>query len=156
LFAIATTLSLACGDNGREGDDDAVEHDAALHDADPNAIDGPPPAIDGGVGVICGDTPCGDGQECCVDNDGQSCVEAETCAGIAFACDGREDCEADGDVCCFATGGPGGFMGSACEPGLDCETPTCVTVEDCPDPEMQECCQLEQARVCLRNCPAPP
>lgn len=151
----------ACGDSS--GGDDQPTIDAngtSSPDSNPNIPDAAPVAPDGSVGVACGAESCDPAtQECCVTGGpgggSQSCVDTGTCNGQTFQCDGIEDCPTAGDVCCFT--GNGGGAGSECTPSDNCDTPTCTTVDDCPDPDNQLCCPLGPTSLCLEvpQCPAP-
>ena len=91
--------------------------------------------------TVCPGAPacaCGDPDVCCVRTnidgtaiEGASCSELASCAGLAFHCDGPEDCGAV-EVCCFV-GTVGG--GTACEAPADCfgvdEVMLCRSDGDC-------------------------
>lgn len=141
------------------GGDSAKAIDAAPG-GDGTRIDGPPtppvidaPGADAAQGVACGATTCVEGQEeCCFASPGAgTCEHTGTCTGIAFTCDGPEDCP--GAVCCVRGNTPNDPGGSACE--NPCQTQNlCHTNGDCGG-GAPKCCALGQTdyKVCLAQCP---
>lgn len=113
----------------------------------------------GGPGTTCGNTSCSSTQECCVTGGGGggTCVTTGTCSGVAFACDGPEDCT-NGDVCCFGGGGggSGGMEGSECKPANQCQLNACHVSTDCGG-NTPMCCAVANTpyMVCLAQCPMP-
>ena len=126
LLVCVIALS-ACG-----SDEDGVTIDAG------KGGDGAP-----GPGVICLDTPCDLGQECCARIAGPSggtCQDPGLdCTGYSFVCDGPEDCPQLGGVCCSRS------MNAACEGGgpiAPCQGGelVCHDEQDCPPGNL--CCPL--------------
>lgn len=160
LLVTCLAFVAACGDSTNGDDQPAIDaNGTAAPDSNPNIPDAGPVPTDGSVGVSCGAEECDPAtQECCVTQGGgaQACVDTGTCTGESFQCDGIEDCPTAGDVCCFGAGGPQDPV-SACTPSGDCDTPTCQTADDCPDPDNQLCCPLGVTSVCIEApvCPAP-
>lgn len=81
---------------------------------------------------------CGGPDVCCVGRrgdeiTGSSCQSLESCAGVAFECDGPEDC-AEGLICCASVPDAGGG-GAACVEERDCfglnEVTLCRGDADC-------------------------
>jgi len=91
--------------------------------------------------VVCprtDDCSCQIDDVCCVtmqdqEIDGASCADLSSCAGLAFRCDGPEDC-GDDEVCCSVLTEGGG---SSCEAEADCfgseAFVMCRGGGDCPD-----------------------
>ena len=107
---------------------------------------------DAAVGVTCGTMTCTGMQECCVGNGGtHTCVDPGNCQGVAFACDGPEDCQSP-DVCCLAA--VGGMAGATCKPATMCQTDACHTDPDCPA-NTPKCCPVGTTgyNICLAKCP---
>jgi hypothetical protein len=148
-------LVAACGsDKGGDGvDASVVDADPNAPDADPNAPDADPNAPDAGEvqGVVCGETTCEIGQDCCVGVGGggsQTCVEADTCQGTTISCDGTGQCTAEGEVCC-GTASDGG--GTECVEADSCQVPICQEAEDCPD-QGHQCCMVGNIGFCRNSC----
>jgi hypothetical protein len=89
--------------------------------------------------IVCPYTPdcaCPSTDVCCVtvvddEFDSASCSPLTDCAGLAFECDGPEDC-GDGDACCadLTTGGGSSCTGSTECIGVD-EVVMCREDDDC-------------------------
>ena len=88
----------------------------------PPPIDGglpPPPPIDAGPppAIKCGNTTCNaQSQQCCISQQGASCVSTGNCnGGIALSCSSSANC-ASGEVCCATLGGgtPSAKCASTC------------------------------------------
>lgn len=153
---------IACGDDGG-GNTTKMDAPSATDDSNGSAIDaavvdGPPGSmVDAGVGATCGTTTCTSTQECCVTGggSGQTCVAQGTCAGVGFACDGPEDCEAN-QVCCYGNQGSGsaGTGGSECKLANQCQINACHVDTDCSG-QTSKCCQVGMTayKVCLAQCP---
>jgi hypothetical protein len=143
----AVALATACGKNTS-----GIDAGPNVVDANPNAPDGSPGAPDAGVGpdaavgVACGQMFCAPGTDCCIQQSGSSCVTSGTCTGMTIACDGKEDCPASGQVCCFGQNG-----GSSCTDGAGCSNPTCTTADDCPTGSPM-CCPIAGIMVCSQQC----
>ncbi|HEY3357947.1 MAG TPA: hypothetical protein VGQ83_32160 [Polyangia bacterium] len=95
--------------------------------------------------VACTSAACDIPQVCCMTLAGMSvsgaCEAASACtAGVPVACDGPEDCQADGgtDVCCATISFSGSLSGgAACAPAAGCASTTfggilCHSDADCP------------------------
>jgi hypothetical protein len=84
------------------------------------------------AGIFCGTMVCmAPDDECCATNQLLTCNSPTApCAGLAYDCDGPEDCD-KGATCC------GGGTGSTCNQlnGGGCQggrAPLCHTLDDCP------------------------
>jgi hypothetical protein len=151
-IVVMLALVIACGGDKSKAIDAAPGGDAGV-DAPSN-----PPPIDGNMpdasqGVACGAMTCVNGQEeCCFTMPGAgTCDPAGSCAGVAFTCDGPEDCP--GAVCCVRGNNPGTPGGSECR--NPCQTQDlCHTNGDCGGGS-PKCCQLGTSdyKVCLAQCP---
>ena len=111
-------------------------------------------------GVACGPVSCMNGEDCCINNNGQHCTGTQSCSGgshpTLWACDGPEDCSLPTGECCANT------SGSACD--VSCSglgtpsTPMCHTLADCPSGAgYLGCCAtafMPQYRLCSKMaCP---
>lgn len=109
-------------------------------------------------GVACGMTSCMNGEDCCINNNGEHCTTQNSCSGGAhptlWACDGPEDCKSTvSPVCCANS------SGSACDPsctGLGTPaTPMCHSLADCPPLDgYTACCPIQalpQYSVCSKT-----
>jgi hypothetical protein len=147
---------IACGDDNRGGDDgngtdDASSGDGTMGTIDGSTSDGPIVTADAGLGAACGTTTCTGTQECCLAGGGTgTCVAQGTCAGVAFVCDGPEDCGSQ--VCCY--GGQGGTGGSECKPASQCQINACHADTDCGG-STPKCCAIMSSpyNMCLAQCP---
>src|SRR5262245_12093145 len=62
-------------------------------------------------GVACGAVSCMNGSDCCINNNGEKCTDANQCSGgthpTLWGCDGPEDCPGSStgthDDCCATT-----------------------------------------------------
>src|SRR5262245_10979167 len=155
-YILVLSFLIACGSKHSTSGDDAPSGD----DSSP-MIDSPTSGdaggdgmstVDAAVGVACGMTTCTSTQECCLANGQRTCVAQGDCQGVAFACDGPEDCQT-GEVCCASN--TGGTPGSECRDAGDmCRAIACHADPDCPM-ATPKCCQLGMAElhVCLAQCP---
>jgi hypothetical protein len=148
VFACSSKHSTT-GDDAPNGTDSSTIDSPTSGDAGGDGMSN----VDASVGVACGMTTCMGTQECCLANGTRSCVDAGKCTGIAFTCDGPEDCPAN-DVCC--AGNTGGMPGSKCEPKTDvCRAVACHADNECPTAQ-PKCCALGQQselKICLAQCP---
>jgi hypothetical protein len=156
---LALLVIISCGDDGGgktkmdapAGTDDS--NDSGAIDA---AVDAPPNMPDAGVGAVCGMTTCTPTQECCLGGgSGATCVTQNTCSGVAFGCDGPEDCGST-EVCCYGSQGSGsaGTGGSECQAATSCQSNACHVDMDCSG-QTSKCCTIgsTQYKVCLAQCP---
>ncbi|HEU0032966.1 MAG TPA: hypothetical protein VFQ53_20180 [Kofleriaceae bacterium] len=149
---IAVALAFAgCGDddggnNPPPGDGPGGVDSNLL--ADGPAVDAPSTPVDGSVGVTCGNTTCVGTQECCIGQQGSTCVDQGTCQTVTFACDGPEDCP--GQVCCLGAG----EGGAECRNANQCQNTACHDDTDCGG-NTPKCCAIAntQYEVCLAQCP---
>ncbi len=149
---------IACGDDGGGGgtqNDANNNSDGNNGTIDAAMTDSPPMTGDGGVGAACGTTTCSSTEECCVEGGGATCVAATTCGGVAFVCDGPEDCGAN-EVCCYGNEGNGsaGTGGSECRQTNQCQINACHVDTDCSG-QTAKCCPVTNTpySVCLAQCP---
>ena len=156
---LAVLVVLACGSDTKMTDAPGAGSgsDASGSGAIDAPADGTGMGSGGGSGTTCGNTSCDSTQECCVTGGGGggSCVATGTCSGVAFGCDGPEDCT-NGDVCCFGNGGggSGGTEGSECKPANQCQLNACHLNTDCGG-STPMCCTVGSTpyKVCLAQCP---
>ncbi|MSP24121.1 MAG: hypothetical protein EXR75_02935 [Myxococcales bacterium] len=107
----------------------------------------PPPVPSPYQGIECADTVCNHGNVCCLERVGvqfkQRCLQADaTCGGVAFPCDGPEDCGI-GERCCVYDLEMDDKMpqcAASCEGGAE----MCHTAADCSDPAA-DCINKEAA-----------
>lgn len=90
------------------------------------------------VGVSCGSTTCGAGQQCCLDFvSAPYCIAlSASCDGVDAACDGIEDCQ--GNACCEGIG-----LDIACSSTTTCPTgqdQICRDPSDCANSATKQCC----------------
>ncbi len=137
------------------GDDEARVIDARSSSIDGGVIDAAPGGPDAAeYGVRCGPQQelCvpGTSQGCCDDPDGGVACEPAfgLCLGPLTSCDGPEDCDNPGDLCCDFGFGPG------CSEPSNCATDNGGTVVchgdgQCPD-SAPSCCA---GRCAATACP---
>ncbi len=154
-YIVVFAFLIACSSKHATTGDDAPGADSNPTIDSPTSGDAGNDAkstIDAGVGVACGMTTCTGTQECCLANGQRTCVDQGKCQGIAFTCDGPEDC-AMNEVCCVSN--TGGMPGSSCKAATMCRTEACHADPDCPMAE-PKCCQLgmnAEFKICLAQCP---
>jgi hypothetical protein len=115
---------------------------------------GPPPPFDAGSPppLTCGNTTCNpQSQQCCITQNGSSCVLTGTCnGGIALSCTGSASC-AKGQVCCATLGGGGANAKCASSCGNPPQAiQICNSKADCkPNQNCISVPQVQGLKVCF-------
>lgn len=151
LVTLVAVAAAACGADEAIPTDRDVDAAPAGIDAGVDAAPGPDAAE---YGVRCGEamdlcTP-GTSQGCCEHPDGGVGCEPSDglCLGTLTSCDGPEDCDNPGDVCCDFGFGPSCTEPSNCDPEQG-GTTVCHGDGDCPS-ATPSCCD---GRCAATACP---